>query len=125
MFLPAKGLWGGRPGGDATARPGGSHRGTLTLRSIPLQRDRPHHPHASLCPGTPTPGPAAGWVGLEQCQAGGRRRAAQSCGWHFMLMAQPLFIPLEFITIALFGIGSFSVTNASIGFFYCDLINNE
>lgn len=40
-------------------------------------------------------------------------------------MAQPLFIPLKFITIALFAIGSFSVTNASVGFFYCDLINNE
>lgn len=45
-----------------------------------------------------------------------------------MLMAQSLFIPLEFITIALFGIGSFNVTSASIGFFfffYRDLINNE
>lgn len=91
MFLPAKGLWGGRPGGDATARPGGSHRGTLTLRSIPLQRDRPHHPHASLCPGTPTPGPAAGWVGLEAVP-GGRAPAGSAELWLALYANGPAII---------------------------------
>lgn len=76
--------------------------------------DSPCHSQTGLWPGNPL-----AWAGsrLGGFGSGRGERAAQGCGWHFMLMARSLFIPLGFITIALFGTGSFSLMNPSIGFF--------
>lgn len=130
LFLACKGILGWPSWGRCHCKP---------QWESPKNPDPPQHAGGGTAPGTPRlpAGPPPGSLWQEpprlgrrpagrpwkRCQAG--RRAAQSCGCHFMLMARPLFIPLEFITIALFAIGSFSVANASVGFLNCDLINNE
>lgn len=63
----------------------------VTEESCPPQHARgwdSSRPPRQPVAGTPAPGPAGRvW---KRCQAG--RRAAQSCDWHFMLMALPLFL---------------------------------
>lgn len=97
------------------------------------QWELPKNPAPLSMPGAGTaPGPPAacgrnprawpGWAGLEAVPGG----QAGSAELRLALYANgSAIIPLEFITVTLFAIGSFSVTNASVGFFYCDLINNE